>query len=93
MGAWSRFTRTLFGGSHREDIREELEFHIAMDMQDGRERRDAHWRLGNTTRIAEDTRPSHARAQGEEPLVDGVGSRASRMCGLLTICRFRGLPR
>src|SRR5687767_9890963 len=56
MSRWSRFVRTFVGGSHREDIREELEFHIAMDIEDGRKRRDAHLRLGNTTRIAEDTR-------------------------------------
>jgi predicted permease len=68
MGAWSRFTRTLFGGSHREDIREELEFHIAMDVHDGREPRDARLRLGNTTRIAEDT-----RAMGVVAWLESVG--------------------
>ncbi len=68
MSRWSRFVRTLFGGSHREDIREELEFHIAMDMQEGRERRDAHLRLGNTTRIAEDT-----RAMGVVGWLESVG--------------------
>jgi hypothetical protein len=56
MGAWSRLKRTLSGGSHRADIREELEFHVAMDVRQGREPREARLRLGNTTRIAEDTR-------------------------------------
>jgi predicted permease len=68
MGAWSRFTRTLFGGSHREEIREELEFHLAMDVHEGRGPRDARLRLGNTTRIVEDT-----RAMGVVAWLESVG--------------------
>jgi len=56
MGVWSRVKRTLVGGSHRADIREELEFHLAMDVREGREPREARLRLGNAARIAEDTR-------------------------------------
>lgn len=56
MSIWSRFARTFFGGSHHKEIREEIEFHLAMDVQDGREPREARLRLGNTTRVAEDTR-------------------------------------
>ena len=56
MGLWSRLKRTVRSGSHRAEIDEELQFHVDMDVADGRERRDARLRLGNTTRIAEDTR-------------------------------------
>ena len=56
MGLWSRLKRTVRGGSHRDEIEEELQFHVDMDVADGRDRRDARLRLGNPTRIAEDTR-------------------------------------
>ena len=56
MGLWSRLKRTVRSGSHRAEIEEELQFHVDMDVADGRQRRDARLRLGNTTRIAEDTR-------------------------------------
>jgi predicted permease len=56
MGLWSRLGRTFRSGRHGEDIEEELQFHLDMDMADGRDRRDARLRLGNVTRIEEETR-------------------------------------
>src|SRR5579885_3590877 len=57
MGLWSRFRRTV-RDQHRdsEDIREELQFHLDMDVAQGRDARVAHVRLGNRTRIQEETR-------------------------------------
>ena len=56
MGMWSRFRNTLRGKRHSDEIQEELRFHLHMDQAAGRERRDAHMRLGNVTRIEEETR-------------------------------------
>ena len=56
MGFWSRFARTVRSGRHTDDIEEELQFHLEMDMADGRDRRAARLRLGNVTRIREETR-------------------------------------
>ncbi len=56
MGFWSRFARTVRSGRHTDDIEEELQFHLEMDMADGRDRRAARLRLGNVARIREETR-------------------------------------
>ena len=56
MGLWSRLIRTFRSGRHGAEIDEELQFHLAMDAAEGRDRRDARIRLGNVTRIAEETR-------------------------------------
>ena len=56
MGLWSRLGRTFRSGRHGADIEEELQFHLDMDMADGRDRRDARLRLGNPRRIEEETR-------------------------------------
>jgi len=56
MGLWSRLARTFRCGRHGADIEEELQFHLDMDMADGRDRRDARLRLGNVRRIEEETR-------------------------------------
>jgi predicted permease len=56
MGIWARIRKTLHGGRHSAEIQEELEFHLQMDIADGHDRRDARLRLGNLTRIEEDTR-------------------------------------
>lgn len=56
MGIWSRIKTTLRGDRHNAEIHEELEFHLHMDTADGRDRRQAHLRLGNLTRIEEETR-------------------------------------
>ena len=56
MGVWSRFVRTIRSGRHTDDIDEELQFHLEMDMADGRDRRAARLRLGNVARIREETR-------------------------------------
>ena len=55
MGVWSRFKRTLRGGQHSAEIREELEFHRAMQTSAGEVARER-LRLGNQTRVAEETR-------------------------------------
>jgi predicted permease len=56
MGLWSRLRRTLRSGRHGADIEEELQFHLDMDIEGGRDRRDARLRLGNVRRIEEETR-------------------------------------
>jgi predicted permease len=56
MGVWSRLKKTFRGGSHNAEIQEELEFHLSMDAARGQTRRDARMRLGNLTRIGEETR-------------------------------------
>jgi predicted permease len=56
MGLWSRLGRTFRSGRHGADIEEELQFHLDMDIEGGRDRRDARLRLGNVRRIEEETR-------------------------------------
>jgi predicted permease len=56
MGLWSRLGRTFRSGRHGADIEEELQFHLDMDVEGGRDRRDARLRLGNVRRIEEETR-------------------------------------
>src|SRR5260370_19250492 len=56
MGLWSRLTRTIRGGRHSADIEEELQFHLDMDVADGRYPREARMRLGNVTLLVEATR-------------------------------------
>jgi predicted permease len=56
MGVWSRLKRTFFAARHGDEIRAELDFHLEQDVAEGRERREARLRLGNQTRIAEETR-------------------------------------
>jgi predicted permease len=56
MGVWSRLKKTFRGGRHNAEIQEELEFHLSMDAARGQTPRDARMRLGNLTRIGEETR-------------------------------------
>ena len=56
MGIWSRLAKTVRGGHHSEDIQEELQFHLDMDAADGHDYRQTRLRLGNMTRITEETR-------------------------------------
>ena len=56
MSVWSRLKKTFRGGRHNAEIQEELEFHLAMDAARGQTPRDARMRLGNLTRIEEETR-------------------------------------
>ena len=51
-----RLKRTLTGDDEAADIRDELEFHLAMDVASGRNRREARQRLGNPDRIDDETR-------------------------------------
>jgi hypothetical protein len=56
MGLRSRLMRTFRSGRYSDDIAEELQFHLDMDVAEGRAPREARMRLGNRTRIEEDTR-------------------------------------
>jgi predicted permease len=53
---WSRLTKTFGGDRHSEEIDEELQFHLDMDAADGHDHRQTRLRLGNVTRIREETR-------------------------------------
>src|SRR4051812_12620248 len=55
MGLWSRIRKSLRKVSN-DEIDEELQFHIDMDVSNGRSVREAHLRLGNMTHIEEETR-------------------------------------
>lgn len=56
MGLWSRIKKTLSPDHYSEEIQEELQFHLHMEMADGRDQREARLRLGGLTRIKEETR-------------------------------------
>lgn len=56
MSWWSRFRRTFRPGSHDEEIREELEYHLAMKEHEGQAAREARVRLGNPARLKEEMR-------------------------------------
>jgi predicted permease len=56
MSVWSRLKKTFRGGRHNAEIQEELEFHLSMDAARGQTPRAARMRLGNLTRIEEETR-------------------------------------
>jgi predicted permease len=53
---WSRIRKTLRGDRHSVEIQEELQFHLDMDAAGGHDPREARMRLGNVTRIQEETR-------------------------------------
>jgi len=56
MGTWSRIKRTFRGDRHDAEINEELQFHLDMDAADGHDHRQTRLRLGNVTRLKEETR-------------------------------------
>ena len=56
MGMWSRLRKTFRGDRHSAEIKEELQFHLDMDANDGHDHRQTRLRLGNVTRIEEETR-------------------------------------
>src|SRR5688572_8372669 len=56
MGLWSRLKRTFRDDGSAEEIQEEIDFHLEMEGQAGRDPRSARLRLGNPTRIQEETR-------------------------------------
>jgi predicted permease len=56
MGMWSRIRKTFRGSDHSAEIEEELRFHLDMDVAEGQNTRNARMRLGNATRIQEETR-------------------------------------
>ncbi len=51
MGLWSRIKKTISPDRHSDDIQEELQFHLHMEMADGRGSQEARIRLGGLTRI------------------------------------------
>jgi predicted permease len=56
MGLWSRLSRTFHPQHHDAEIEEELQFHLAMKQRDGLDSRAARIRLGNASRLKEETR-------------------------------------
>src|SRR5688572_12254465 len=56
MSLWSRVKNVFRSNAHLQEIREELDFHLAMDQASGRDKREARLRFGNVSRIAEETR-------------------------------------
>jgi predicted permease len=56
MGLWSRLSRTFHPRDHDEEIEEELQFHVEMKQRDGFDARAARLRLGNASRLKEETR-------------------------------------
>lgn len=70
MGFWSRFKRTIRDDGRREEIREEIDFHLDMDRRSGTDPRSARLRLGNARRVREDTRAAGVQAWLESILQD-----------------------
>jgi predicted permease len=70
MSLWSRIKNVFQSDRHLEEIREELEFHLAMDEASGRDAREARLRLGNVARIAEETHSAGTVAWLESALQD-----------------------
>jgi predicted permease len=71
MSLWSRIKNVFRPEAHLQEIREELEFHLAMDQACGRDKREARLRFGNVSRIAEET-----RAAGTVAWLDSVSQDA-----------------
>jgi predicted permease len=70
MSLWSRIKNAFRPGLHLQEIDEELDFHLEMDQAYGRDRREARLRLGNVSRIAEETRAAGTVAWLESVLLD-----------------------
>lgn len=88
MGMWSRLRKTFLGGRHRDDVDEELQFHIEMMAREaGDDDRDrARRALGNVTLIAEDTRAMGIFGWLESALRDAqYGLRQLRRAPTLTL--------
>jgi predicted permease len=72
-------------GRHSDEIQEELQFHLAMDAADGYDGRQTHLRLGNVTRISEETRAMGIVGWLESALQDArYGVRQLRKTPALT---------
>jgi predicted permease len=86
MGIWSRLRRTVREGRHSDEIQEELQFHLDMDAADGYDGRQTHLRLGNMTRISEETRAMGIVEWLESALQDArYGFRQLRKTPALTV--------
>jgi predicted permease len=88
MGMWSRLRKTFLGGRHRDDVDEELQFHLEMLAREaGDDDRDrARRALGNVTLIAEDTRAMGVFGWLESALRDAhYGLRQLRRAPALTL--------
>lgn len=88
MGMWSRLRKTFLGGRHRDDVDEELRFHVEMLMREAgdKDRDRARRSLGNVTLIAEDTRAMGIFGWLESVLRDArYGLRQLRRSPTLTL--------
>ena len=90
MGMWSRLRKTFRGGTHRDEIDEELQFHLDMLAREAGEtdedRARARRSLGNVTLIAEDTRAMGIFGWLESVLRDArYGLRQLRRSPTLTL--------
>lgn len=88
MGMWSRLRKTFRGGRHRDDVDEELQFHLEMAMREAgdNDRDRARRALGNVTLIAEDTRAMGIVGWLESVLRDArYGLRQLRRSPTLTL--------
>jgi predicted permease len=92
MGFWSRIRRTFADAAHRAEIDEELRFHLEMERADGYGERDARLRLGNMTRIEEETRAVGIVEWLESSLGDArYGVRQLRKTPALTLAVLSSL--
>jgi hypothetical protein len=86
MSLWSRIRNVFDPGSHQNEIREEIEFHLAMDRAHGHDAREARLRLGNPTRIREEVREAGIAAWLESVLQDArYGLRQFRRSPALVV--------
>ena len=86
MGMWSRLTKTFGGDRHSAEIDEELRFHLDMDAADGHDHRQTRLRLGNVTRIREETRAMGIVEWLDSTLADArYGVRQLRRTPALTL--------
>ncbi len=85
MSLWSRLRNTFRGDRLSDEIQEELRFHLDMDAAGRVDPREARLRLGNITRIAEETRAAGIIPWLESALQDArYGVRQLRRTPALT---------
>jgi predicted permease len=86
MSLWSRLSRTFHPRGHDEEIEEELQHHLAMKQRDGFDARAARVRLGNASRLKEETRAQGILVWVESLLRDiRYGLRQLRRSPALTV--------
>jgi predicted permease len=86
VGVWSRLRKTFRGDRHVAEIQEELQFHLDMDAADGHDPRTTRLRLGNVTRLTEETRAVGIIEWLDSALADArYGARQLRRTPALSI--------